>query len=197
MHTTHSSGVEMNSNRPTRPFLRLVGEVEDFAHGAWRDDKTLVITHQATLPDRCAVCNAPAEGTTVKKTLFWHTPMLLPLLVLFPIGIIIYGVLAALFKKTMPVSMPLCTKHQRRRTIIGITGLLMLPAFPIFAAVGLSISEPMLIPPGILLSLAGIVVLIIGRNELWPTRITETYAYIRGANAEWLDTLPQWVDPER
>lgn len=187
----------MNSNRPTRPVLRLVGEPEDFAHGAWRDDKTLVITHQATLPDRCAVCNAPAEGATVNKTLIWHTPMLLPLLIVFPIGLIIYGVLAVLFKKTLPISMPLCAKHQRRRTLLGLTGLLMLPAFPVLALLGLSISEPALIPAGILLSLSGLIVLVIGRNELWPLRITDTYAYIRGANTEWLDALPKWVEPER
>lgn len=187
----------MNPNRPSRPFLRLVGEVEDFAHGAWRDDNTLVVSHQATLPDRCVVCNKPAEGHTVDKTLLWHTPMLLPLLVMLPVGIVIYAVLAFFFKKSMPVSVPLCTWHRQRRKILTLLGLTLLPAFPVLAAVGISVSEPALIPPGILLSIAGIVVLIIGRNELWPLRITDEHAYVRGAHKEWLEALPQWTEPER
>jgi hypothetical protein len=187
----------MNSNRPTRPILRLVGELEDFAHGAWRDEKTLVIAHQATMPDRCVVCNAEVEGETVKKTLIWHTPMLLPLLIIVPIGIIIYAVLAFLFKKTMPIAMPLCARHRRRRQLLGALGLALLPAFPVLAAVGISLSEPALIPPGILLSIVGIIVLVLGRNELWPLRITDDHAYVRGAHPEWLDTLPQWTEPER
>jgi len=186
----------MNSNRPTRSHLRLVGEPEDFAHGAWRDETTLIVSQQATLPDRCAVCNEPADGFTLDKTLLWHTPMLLPLLIIVPIGLVIYAVLAFFFKKTMPISMPLCVRHRRRRRLLGAAGLLMLPAFPVFAAVGITISEPALIPPGILLSIAGIVVLVLGRNELWPLRITDEHAFVRGAHPEWLDALPQWTGPE-
>lgn len=187
----------MNSNRPSRPFLRLVGEAGDLAHGAWRDDNTLVISHQATLPDRCVVCNAPAEGHTVDKTLLWHTPMLLPLLIMLPVGLVIYAVLAFFFKKTMPVAVPLCARHRRRRTLLSALGLALLPAFPALAAVGISISEPALILPGILLSIVGLVVLVIGRNELWPLRITEEHAHVRGAHPEWLDALPQWVEPQQ
>ncbi|MEL6341947.1 MAG: hypothetical protein AAFV53_02365 [Myxococcota bacterium] len=184
----------MTSNTPSRPTLRLVGEAEDFHQGAWRADGTLVLTHHATMPDRCVVCNAPAEGFTLKKTLFWHTPLLLPLLIVVPpLGLIGYAGLAFFLKKTMPLEMPLCARHRRRRQLMGVTGLLLLPAFPIFALVGLSMSEPTLLLPGLILSLIGAVVLIVGRNELWPARITDDHAFIRGANREWLSTLPEWT----
>lgn len=185
----------MSPHKPTRPFLRLVGESEDFAHGAWRADRNLVITHGATLPDRCIVCNAPAEGNSITKTLIWHTPMLLPLLVFVPVGLIIYAVLAFLFKRTLTTKLPLCAHHRRRRQVLSIAGLAMLPAFFILAAIGITINEPALIPPGIVLSLVGIVVLLFARNEIWPIRISDDHAHVRGANSEWLEGLPPWVEP--
>ena len=186
----------MNSNQPSRPTLRLVGDVpEEFHQGAWRHEQTLVLGHHATLPDRCALCNAPAEGHTLDKRLLWHHPALLLLpLIAPPIGLAMYAVLAWLTRKSMPAALPLCARHRRRRAVVGIAGLAMLPSFPVLAVVSISTSEPSLMLPGLALSLLGAVVLIIGRNELWPARITDEYAFVRGASAEWLDALPEWSE---
>src|SRR5258706_76322 len=40
----------------------------------WRDKKVLVLGVRAALPDRCIKCNAPAEGSRLKRTLYWHPP---------------------------------------------------------------------------------------------------------------------------
>ena len=187
----------MKSQQPSRPFLRLVGEPEEFHQGAWRAEQTLVLSHHATLPDRCVLCNHAAGGFTLRKRLLWHTPLLLPLLVLMPpLGPVLYGVLAWLLKKTMPVALPLCPGHLRRRRLLTGLGLALLPASPILTIAGISLSEPSLPLPGLLLTLAGIVVLLFGRIELWPLRITEDHAFLRGASEDWLATLPDWAEPE-
>jgi len=44
--------------------------------GVWRDNKTLVMTKDALLPDQCVKCNAPAHGFKLKRKLTWHHPAL-------------------------------------------------------------------------------------------------------------------------
>ncbi len=179
----------MKSHHPMRPQLRLVGEPEDFHHGAWRSGRLLVIAPHATLPDRCVVCNAPAEGHTLHKTLYWHTPLLLALLAINPL---IYAVLAVIFKRSMPAELPLCARHLLRRRVLGVLGVVLLPAFPILAGLGIMLSMPKLLLPGLIASLVGIAVLLLGRNEVWAYRITEEHTFIWGADATWLEALPPW-----
>ena len=44
--------------------------------GVWRDQSTLVMTKDATLPDYCVKCDAPANGFRLKRNLSWHEPAL-------------------------------------------------------------------------------------------------------------------------
>ena len=45
----------------------------------------------SVLPDCCVKCAAPAEGQTVDKWLFWHTPILLPVALLsWPFYLLLY-----------------------------------------------------------------------------------------------------------
>ncbi|MDG1482584.1 MAG: hypothetical protein P8R54_23535 [Myxococcota bacterium] len=181
----------MKSHQPSRPVLRLVGEPEEFHNGAWHHGRLLVLSEHATLPDRCIVCNAAAEGQTLKKTLYWHNPFLLALLALQPL---IYGLLAFFLKRTRPVELPMCSHHQRLRRVMGWVGSLLVLSFPLCALIGISISDPRLLLPGLLASLVGLLVLLVGRNEVWAYRITESHAFIWGSNREWLDTLPEWTE---
>lgn len=181
----------MKSHQPTGPVLRLVGEPEEFNHGAWQHGRLLVLAEHATLPDRCIVCNRPAEGLTLDKTLYWHTPFLLALLALNPF---IYALLAFFFKRSRPVGLPICAIHRRRRTVMGWLGIGLLLAFPVCALLGISLSDPRMLLPGLLASLGGLLVLLLGRNEVWAYRLTESHAFIWGSNAEWLKPLPEWQE---
>ena len=84
------------------------------------------------------------------------------------------------------------TLHRRRRTVMGWVGLVLLLAFPVCALLGITLSNPQLLLPGLLASLAGLVVLLLGRNEVWAYRITESHAFVWGSDAEWLKALPEW-----
>ncbi len=179
----------MKSHNPSRPVLRLVGEPEEFHNGAWQHGRLLVISDHATLPDRCIVCNTAAEGLTLRKTLYWHTPFLLALLALNPF---IYALLAFFFKRSRPVVLPMCGRHRMRLRVLGWLGAVLLLAFPAAALLGISLSDPRLLLPGLIASLAGLVVLLLGRNEVWAYRITESHTFIWGSNAQWLETLPEW-----
>ncbi|MFT5685103.1 MAG: hypothetical protein ACI8RZ_006050 [Myxococcota bacterium] len=183
----------MKSHHPSRPVLRLVGEPEEFHNGAWQHGRLLVLSEHATLPDRCIVCNAVAEGETLAKTLYWHTPFLLALLALNPV---IYGVLAFFFKRSRPVELPMCARHQLRRRVLGWIGSTLLLSFPVCALIGISLSDPRLLLPGLLASLVGLLVLLLGRNEVWAYRLTESHAFIWGSNSEWLGTLPEWDEQD-
>ena len=66
----------------------------------------------ATFPDRCVVCNQPANGYRVTKTLYWHPPA-----VYFAIlaGVLIYAIIALIVRKEASVSFGLCPEHKKRR----------------------------------------------------------------------------------
>src|SRR5882762_3300178 len=64
--------------------------------GIWRDSSTLVMTKDASLPDRCVKCNAPANGLRLKRRLAWHSPVLYLLIVL---AVLIYVILAGILSK--------------------------------------------------------------------------------------------------
>src|SRR5438105_3427660 len=115
--------------------------------GIWRDKSTLIMTKDASLPDRCVKCNAPANGLRLKRRLAWHSPVLY-LLILF--ATLIYVMLAAMLSKRATVYLGLCCEHFQRRRQQKAVGLLLLAAgiitaigaiaydYPWFALLGLS-----------------------------------------------------------
>jgi len=179
----------MKSIHQKRPTLRLVTSDEEFNHGAWRHGEVLVVSEHATLPDRCIKCNAPAEGYLYPKTLLWHTPLIIPLVVL---NFILYALCAFLTRKTMKMQMPLCNHHLRRRRGLAWTGHIMLAAFPILIGFGIYTSQPPFVLVGLFLGLVGFALSVIGRNEIWPSRLTPDLAFVRGVDPKWLAALPEW-----
>ena len=88
------------------PHLKLVESVEEFHQNIWKSKEGLVVNEQSLFPDRCIVCNRKAKGVTVRKMLFWHNPLLLPVLFLsWPF----YIVLALVFRRHISVSIPLAS----------------------------------------------------------------------------------------
>ena len=108
--------------------LRIVEDVAGFHNNVWRHQDCLVVQSSTVLPQKCIQCGRDAEHT-IPKWLFWHTPLLLPVvLVSWPF----YLLVALLIRKHMTIQIPLCSHHfkQRRRfSVLGIT-LIPLALFP-------------------------------------------------------------------
>jgi len=86
--------------------------------GIWRDHSTLVMTKDATLPDRCVKCDAPANGFRLERKLSWHHPALFLLIFL---AWLIYLILAMALRKRATVYLGLCQEHyQRRRNSLAV-----------------------------------------------------------------------------
>ena len=90
----------------------LNAEVIQPTGGIWRDGKRLVMWKGATLPDRCVRCNAPANGRRLKRTLYWHHPLVF-LVVLA--GVLVYVIVALVVRKKAVVTIGLCDRHYQRR----------------------------------------------------------------------------------
>src|SRR5262245_40589761 len=89
------------------------------ANGIWRDKSTLVMTKDASLPDRCIKCNAPANGLRLTRKLAWHTPVLYLTIL---IAVLVYAILAAVLSKRAIVYLGMCRQHferRRKQIVIG------------------------------------------------------------------------------
>lgn len=171
------------------PHLKLVNSEEDFFHGVYQRDDLVVALKGATFPDYCICCNKPANGRLVSKTVFWHTPVLLPILLLsFPF----YLLMATSFRRTLTYKIPLCSQHYFIRVALTTIGVLLLPAFPVLAFLAINGGEPHWVLTGILASLSGVASLGIGRNPIWASNINEHMAALRGADPAFVKALPDY-----
>ncbi|MGE0327061.1 MAG: hypothetical protein AB7K71_22475 [Polyangiaceae bacterium] len=95
------------------------------AGGAWRDGEHLVVIKGSALPDRCVKCNAPAQGFTLSRMLYWNPPWVYVTILL---GLLIFVIVALVTRKQGMVSFGLCPEHRSQRTKLhlaaGITPLL-------------------------------------------------------------------------
>lgn len=91
------------------------------ADAVWRWGGVLVGPRSGVrLPDRCVVCNAPAEGHRMHKRVGWHDPMYYAALAG---GVIVYFILAFFIKQHVLVEFGLCPSHRAQRQAGLIAGL--------------------------------------------------------------------------
>ena len=177
-----------NSNSP---FLRVVESSETFHQRVWKVSKlnNLVVVKESVFTDHCIQCNQPAEGRTVQKTFFWHTPLILPLLVLsFPF----YIVVAFVMKKYVTVPIPLCKKHLHIRNFMTFSGILGFPLGVAFILWAIGSSNPIGLLLGVLSFIASLFLIVIGRNPVWASQIDGEYVVIRGCDPEFVAAYPEW-----
>jgi hypothetical protein len=173
--------------------LQVVESSEDFHQGVWQKDGLLVVTPDSVFPDRCAICSREAKGRLVPKTLFWHNPLLLPLLLLsFPF----YVMLAVVFRRILTVRFPMCTGHWLMRWSFTIVGASLLPSLIMMGLYGIEFGQPHLILVGILCSLFGLGMIGYGRNPVWASSIQRDRAVVRGADPEFVASFPKWSGSE-
>jgi len=177
------------------PHLKLVESVDDFHQNIWKSKDGLVVNEKSLFPDRCIVCNQKAKGKTIRKMLFWHNPILLPVLFLsWPF----YIMLAVLFRRHITVSLPLCQRHLWQRRILTLMGAMLFPTAVSMVWVAISYSQPPLILGAILSMIVGAIVIGWGRNPVWASQIQNDHAVIRGVSPKLLqeNSWEDWPDEE-
>jgi len=169
-------------------FQRVQEGVAYSGTGLWRKGKTLVIALEATLPDRCIKCNAPAHGFRLKRKLYWHPPVVLLLLC---VNILIYAIVALLVRKRATIYIGLCQKHRLARVRNILITWISIAAF--VASVGAAIA----MENGTLGLLAFVLFWVafgfgLASMQVTTQRIDTKYAFVNGARKAFLASLPEW-----
>jgi len=157
-----------------------------------RHKKTIVMGKNASLPDRCVKCNAPATTKRLKKNLYWHSPVVY---ILVLVNILIYALVATLVRKKAKIDIPLCKKHSSRRKIcILVTWVLSLTSIALIIG-GIATEIWILVTIGTLLFVGGMIYAAIVTPVISTRKIDKEYIWLNGVCKEFLDTLPEWVKP--
>ncbi|MCK6546286.1 hypothetical protein L6R52_10585 [Myxococcota bacterium] len=156
--------------------------------GQYRVGDVLVHRHGAKFADRCVRCGVPVGPERLVRPLYWHPTWIYFLLI--P-GVLIYVIVAAVFRKTSTVHVGLCDEHRssRRNAMIGA----WLGAIASMGACTLTSDE---YPAAILFAVVGVIVAailgIVGSRVVYATKIDEYYTHLRGVSSRYLDHLPPW-----
>ncbi|MGJ8641404.1 MAG: DUF4339 domain-containing protein [Opitutaceae bacterium] len=152
----------------------------------WREGRDLVFVKDTALPCRCVKCNQPAEGGLIDRKLSYY-PSWVNLLIL--LNLLIMLIVAACISKKAIVEVPVCELHRAQlKQGIMMSWLFCLGGIAmVFVAIWMSLGW---------LAIAGVFSLIIGivfgmtRGRLvYATKIDDTYVWMRGAGAAYLDEL--------
>ncbi len=157
--------------------------------GIWRDKSTLVMTKDASLPDRCVKCNAPANGLRLKRRLAWHYPVLY--LVIF-FAVLIYVILAAILSKRATVYLGLCNQHLQRRRKQKAIGWLLLTIGVVVPILAIAYDYPVLALLGFATLIFAAVWLIFVSRVVAVRKIDDHLVWLNGINSDYLAQLPAW-----
>ncbi len=171
------------------------GELTGSATGLWRFRKELIISRDASLPDRCVKCNAPSEGPKLKRNLYWHHPAVY--LAIF-LNIIIYAIIAMAVRKRQTVYVGLCQRHRSRRIACIVGGwstFLLAAGMSVVTGVFYSNADwaPFVYIGSAVLLLGALVAGLVGARTIYPTKIEPQWSRVRGVCKEYLAELPEWT----
>ena len=157
---------------------------------AWRSDAKLVLTRDASLPDRCIKCNEPANGFRLKRHLHWH-PSPYFILIVSPL---IYIVVALCVRKSARVEVGLCEQHRRHREkwmiICSVTAVAAIATM----VMGFLNSGSYGVLGFFILAFAAIAAVVTGRL-IAATRIDKEYVWLKGCGREYLAEFSEWPGP--
>ena len=155
----------------------------------WRDGKTVVTLHDASLPPRCVKCNEPADQPTKERTLYWVHPAIY---LLFFAGGLILLIVYLVVRKKAEVNPGLCDDHKKRR--LGALAYGWLGFFVgFFIAIGGGSSDtPGVMVLGLLMMVSAIVVGMIWGRLIYVKKITRDEVKLGGFASAYLDELPDY-----
>ena len=154
--------------------------------GTWREGSTLVMSKDASLPDHCVKCDAPAN-VRLKRNLSWHHPALFLLLLL---AWLIYLILAMALRKRATVYLGLCQQHYERRRNSLIAGFITL-AVSLALVFGAIASEyPLVALLGLFGILASAIWLAFIARVVNVKKIDDRFVWLTGIDKNYLARFP-------
>jgi len=183
---------EHNPYAPTAASLRTSGPGLG-GPGLWRDDDRIIAAHGCRFPDRCVKCNAPTEPPNKVRKVYWHHPAIY---VLFFLYAIVYVIVALIVRKTAKIDPGLCAEHRRKRRNWIIAGWLgSIGGFIGVFMVGAVLEAPPAVVSllALLCMLSFAILGIVKSRVLYPARIDDRYAKLKGADPRFLESLPDYV----
>ena len=168
-------------------FQSLKEGIQPVGIGVWREFSKLVMTKDAQLPDRCTVCNAPANGLRLKRNLYWHPPAWY---LLICAGILIYAIAALIVRKQARIEIGLCQIHfQNRKRAVGITWSLI--GVAILVGIIATIKSPELILLAVAIFMGALIYAIVAMQPVTPGKITDRLVWLKGVHQDYLNMLPE------
>ena len=153
----------------------------------WRSGDLLVAPVGATLPDRCVRCNA-AAAKRVRRRFSWHTPIYYWLILT---GFLPYLFVALLVSRRATFEVPLCADHFAKNQKLKLLVLppLLLGGWMVYWGI-LHDAGALVILPGFAVLFLALVPALMANGIVKPKRIDRSHAWLKGASAPYLDSLP-------
>ncbi|MBL8851722.1 MAG: hypothetical protein JNG89_18720, partial [Planctomycetaceae bacterium] len=162
------------------------------AAGVWRQGKLLVVRKGAALPPRCIKSNQPAE-VTLKRTLYWHHPAIYLVIL---VNLLVYAVVAISVRKKAVLDVRLSQAWASRRRWGIATGWLIslggVALFFVAAALDENIMPFVIIAGIICMLIIGPIYGVLRSQLISPKKITDEYAWIKGAHPDYLAELREF-----
>ena len=164
--------------------------------GIWRQGSLLVMRKTAVLPDRCVKSNEPTDRK-LKRSLNWHHPAIFLTIL---ISLCIYIILALVLSKKAVIHIGLSDEwFAKRAQAMMIAWGLIVASIAMFvggiALVDRNEAFGFLIAVGIVLFLGAAIYGLVASRMVAPTKIDDTYVWLKGVNTEYLASLPEWPGP--
>jgi hypothetical protein len=156
--------------------------------GVWRYDDLLIVGHNAILPSRCVKCNAPTDLPLRRMRLTWYSPFAYLGLLL---GVLPFVMVVVATQRQLTVNIGVCREHRNRARmgiVVGVLGGLLAFAL-VLVAVDVRDTSP-LVAAAIVFS-GSLVACLFLKRTVWPKRIEDTFARIKGVCPEFLSMLPE------
>lgn len=159
---------------------------------AWRSGNLLVVRRNASLPDRCVKCNAPAHGRRLTRKLSWHTPWIY--LIIF-VGVLFYVIAAVILRKRARVEIGICEAHwaaRRRDVLIGWASFLVAI---LLGWCGAHFGNGWLYGSALTIFLGGLIYAAFRTPVVSAKKIDADFVWLKGASRAYTAELPEFRGP--
>jgi hypothetical protein len=171
---------------PSRP----IGDVTN--ERIWQSYPYLVMHVNSNLPDRCVKTNKPANGKYIIRNLRWHHPLLYLIILIIPIGLLIYAIVATAMLRRVTIKIGVSDEILKKRRKNKIIGLLLFFIGITMLIIGKIYDLSALINFGILMIIVSPFWYYFTTSLIFPKRIETDYVWIKGICPEYLATFPEW-----
>jgi di/tricarboxylate transporter len=145
------------------------------------------MSKDASLPDYCVKCDAPADGFRLKRNLSWHHPALFLLILL---AWLLYLILAMVLRKRATVYLGLCREHSEKRRTLLIAGFVILAVSVALIFGAIASDYPAVALLGLVGILASAIWLAFIARVVTVKKIDDQFVWLNGINENYLSRFP-------